>query len=136
MPIRGELVLNARRFTAPDQTTAPLVLGVDVARGGGDKTRIVDRRGRCAGHKCNEVIDTADLMEVTGRVAREIDRLNPNMTFIDVTGIGAGVYALRLTALPHRLPPGPGPRRWRPRRLPRRPCREHFAHRIRAAGRP
>ena len=90
--IRAEVVLKARRFTAPDQTKAPLVLGVDVARGGGDKTRIVDRRGRCAGHQCNEVIDSPDLMEVTGHVAREIDRLDPAMTFIDVTGLGAGVY--------------------------------------------
>ncbi len=31
-------------------------------------------------------------MEVTGRVAKEIDRLNPQMTFIDVTGLGAGIY--------------------------------------------
>ncbi len=31
-------------------------------------------------------------MEVTGLVAREIDRLDPAMTFIDVTGLGAGVY--------------------------------------------
>ena len=90
--IRGEVVLRARRLTAADQSEAPLLLGVDIARGGGDKTRIVDRLGRCAGHQCNEVIDSADLMEVTGRVAREIDRLNPNMTFVDVTGLGAGVY--------------------------------------------
>ncbi len=31
-------------------------------------------------------------MEVTGLVAREIDRLDPAMTFIDVTGLGADVY--------------------------------------------
>ena len=90
--IRGELVLKARRFTAPDQSKAPLVLGVDVARGGGDKTRIVDRQGRSAGYQCDKVIDSPDLMEVTGLVAREIDRLDPAMTFIDVTGLGAGVY--------------------------------------------
>ncbi len=38
------------------------------------------------------VIDSADLIDVAGRVAKEIDRLSPQMTFIDVTGIGAGVY--------------------------------------------
>ena len=85
-------MLNARRFTAPDQSAAPLVLGVDVARGGGDLTRIVDRQGRCAGHQCDMVIDSPDLMEVVGLVAKEIDRLDPVMTFIDVTGLGAGVY--------------------------------------------
>jgi len=90
--IRGELVLKARRALSADQMHMPLILGVDIARGGKDKTRIVDRRGRCAGHACDETIDSADLMDVTGRVAKEIDRLEPEAVFLDVTGLGAGVY--------------------------------------------
>lgn len=90
--IRAELVLKARKLTVPDQSTAPLVLGVDIARGGRDKTRIVDRRGRCAGQACDITIDSADLMDVVGRVAKEIDRLDPDAVFIDGTGLGAGVY--------------------------------------------
>ncbi len=31
-------------------------------------------------------------MDVTGRVAKEIDRLEPEAVFLDVTGLGAGVY--------------------------------------------
>lgn len=89
--IRPELVLAARRNLVADQGHAPLILGVDIARGGGDKTRIIDRVGRAAGHNVDLTIDSDDLMEVSGLVGREIDRLNPDMTFIDVTGLGAGV---------------------------------------------
>jgi hypothetical protein len=90
--IRPELVVKARRHTAPDQTHAPLVLGIDIARGGGDRTHIIDRQGRIAGAHVNRSIDAADLMEVAGIVAHEIDKLNPDHVFIDGTGIGAGVY--------------------------------------------
>ena len=90
--IPGELVLKARGWVAPDQMHQPLILGVDIARGGRDKTRIVDRRGRCAGHASDLTIDSADLMDVTGRVGKEIDRLEPDAVFVDVTGLGAGVY--------------------------------------------
>ncbi len=90
--IRGELVLTARKWLSSDQMHMPLILGVDIARGGRDKTRIVDRRGRCAGFACDVTIDSADLMEVTGRVAKEIDRLEPDRVFIDATGLGAGVF--------------------------------------------
>ena len=90
--IKGETVLAARKFTAPDQAHAPLILGVDIARGGGDKTRIIDRQGRRVGRRCNLLINSPDLMDVAGRVGREIDRLNPVAVFIDGTGIGAGVY--------------------------------------------
>ncbi len=90
--IKGETVLRARKWKAPDQTAFPLILGVDIARGGRDKTRIIDRLGRCAGHACDVTIDSDDLMDVTGRIAKEIDRLDPDKVFIDGTGPGAGVY--------------------------------------------
>jgi hypothetical protein len=99
--IPPELALAARKFEAPDQSTAALVLGVDVARGGRDKTRIVDRQGRRAGSKCDVTLDTRDLMQIVGRVAREIDRLDPAAVFVDGTGIGAGVFD-RLKELGHK----------------------------------
>jgi hypothetical protein len=66
-----------------------------------DKTRIVDRQGRRAGSRCDVTLDTRDLMQVVGRVAREIDRLDPDAVFVDGTGIGAGVYD-RLKELGHK----------------------------------
>jgi hypothetical protein len=90
--IKGELVVKARRWTAPDQMAFPLIFGVDIARGGGDMTRIIDRRGRCAGHLIDRTINSNDLMEVAGIIATEIDRAHPDAVFIDGTGLGAGVY--------------------------------------------
>ncbi len=89
--ILPEWVIRARKFTVSDQSHAPLVLGVDVARGGGDKTRIIDRQGRAAGLHINRRIDSGDLMEVVGLIAQEIDRLSPDQAFVDATGLGAGV---------------------------------------------
>ncbi len=89
--IRPELVTAARRNIVVDSGHAPLILGIDIARGGGDKTRIIDRAGRAAGQRVNLTIDSDDLMEVSGLIGREIDRLKPDMTFVDVTGLGAGV---------------------------------------------
>ncbi len=44
--------------------------GVDPARGGGDKTRIIDRQGRRLGGRVDFVMDTDDTMVVAGEVAR------------------------------------------------------------------
>ena len=61
--ISGELILAARRWQASDQSFLPRVLGVDVARGGKDRTRIVDRQGRRAG-VIDIVMHTDDLVDV------------------------------------------------------------------------
>lgn len=82
--IRPELVVRAQGHKAGDQSHAPLVLGVDVARGGGDRSHLIDRQGRAAGRQVNRAVDCADTMELAGLVAREIERLQPDMTFIDM----------------------------------------------------
>jgi len=91
--IRSDLVTAARQAIVPDQSTAPLVFGVDTARGGPDKTRIIDRQGRCAGYNVNVKLDTDDDMEIAGKLARLIDRHELDAVFIDVTGgTGKGAY--------------------------------------------
>ena len=89
--IKPERVLAARRAVLELHEGAALVLGVDVARGGKDKSYIIDRQGRCAGRHVNMALDSDDLMEVAGQVALQIERLRPDQVFIDVTGIGGGV---------------------------------------------
>lgn len=93
--IEPELVLAARRNQELEPAWgAAWVIGVDIARGGEDQTRIVDRRGRVMGWKINEVVKNGrDLMPVTERVARLLN-LNPDIrkAYIDITGIGAGVF--------------------------------------------
>jgi hypothetical protein len=99
--IRPELVVRAQGHDAGDQEHAPLLLGVDVARGGGDRSHLIDRQGRAAGRSLNRAIDCADTMELAGLIAREIERLQPDMTFIDMGSFGAAVYD-RLAELGYR----------------------------------
>lgn len=90
--IPAEAINRARRWKAPDQHFLPRVIGVDVARGGADRTRIVDRQGRKAG-MVDIMMHTDDLMQIAHAVMKLL-RDNPDIcrAFIDVTGIGAGVY--------------------------------------------
>lgn len=99
--IRPELVVRAQGRKVEEQSHAPLVLGVDVARGGGDRSHLIDRQGRSAGRRINRSIDCADTMELAGLIAREIERLQPDMTFIDMGSFGAAVYD-RLLELGYR----------------------------------
>lgn len=86
-------VLRARK--AQVSGYGPIILGVDPARGGGDKTGIIDRQGRrMGGHICKR-LDSNDLMATAGEVQREIKRLRPlglRKVVIDTTGLGAGLY--------------------------------------------
>ncbi|MET4807341.1 hypothetical protein [Limibacillus sp. MBR-115] len=85
--ISSEIVEKARLAQLPEPgPVVPLVLGVDVARGGGDFTRVIDRHGRRYGHRINQRIDSRDLMQIAGIVARQIERIQPDRVFIDATG--------------------------------------------------
>ena len=84
--------MRARKNRVRVDKQTPLVVGVDVARGGDDKTRIIDRQGRRLGGSINFVMNTDDLMSVSGEIARMIQQMKPRAVFIDVTGLGAGVF--------------------------------------------
>ena len=99
--IRPELVVRAQGHKAGDQSHAPLILGVDVARGGGDRSHLIDRQGRAVGRRLNRSLDCADTMELASLIAREVERLQPDMTFIDMGSFGAAVYD-RLLELGYR----------------------------------
>ena len=83
---------RARKNTVETTSTTPIVVGVDPARGGSDKTRVIDRRGRKAGGHTNFTLDTDDTMVIAGHVAKMIKTIKPHAVFIDVTGLGGGVY--------------------------------------------
>ena len=70
----------------------PRVLGVDPARGGGDKTALVDRQGRRLGLEVCELIDEPDLMVLAGRIVNIQREKNFDKIILDVTGLGAGLY--------------------------------------------
>lgn len=91
--IGSQCVLSARKANMDVDVYAPLIIGVDVALGGGDRTWMISRKGRVAGRHLNEKMDTDDSMEIAGRLARIIEKLKPDMVFIDVGGgYGSGVY--------------------------------------------
>jgi hypothetical protein len=88
--ISPEVVLKARKSSVVGY--GPIILGVDPARGGGDKTGIVDRQGRRLGGNICKRIDSHDLMATAGEIQRIARTLSPTKIVIDTTGLGAGLY--------------------------------------------
>lgn len=71
------------------ESKANLVIGVDPARKGDDRTAIIRRRGRRAYNL--ETHYNIDTMELAGIIKRIIDKESPRRVCIDSIGIGAGV---------------------------------------------
>ncbi len=86
--IKPELVARARKAVAEE--SGPLVIGLDPARFGTDSSAMALRRGR----KVMKVErrHKLDTMECAGWAKQIIDKEKPARLFIDVGGLGAGVY--------------------------------------------
>lgn len=97
--IQPECVLRARQNTLQTWKGVPLILGLDIARGGKDKTHLIDRQGRIAGRHINEARDTPDLMKMVGWVSEWIVKLDADHLFIDATEMGGGSVYDRLLEL-------------------------------------
>jgi hypothetical protein len=94
--IPAPLVIKARQEKV--EPYGPLIIGVDPAGMGADRTAIAWRQGHCI-----TKIETRrglDTMEVTGWVSKIIREENPAKVNIDVGGLGVGVYD-RLLELGH-----------------------------------
>jgi hypothetical protein len=90
--IDGERVDEAvARPLAPDPT-APLIMGVDIARLGADQSVIRFRRGLDARGISAVKFRIPDLMQIASRVMEQVNRHNPDAVFADGTGIGWGVH--------------------------------------------
>ena len=88
--IEPAVVLKARKHLVSG--FGPLILGVDPARGGGDKTGIIDRQGRALGGNICRRLDSHDLMATAGEIVQLCKRFDPAKVVIDTTGLGAGLY--------------------------------------------
>lgn len=86
--IKPDVVQKARTQDLPYQY-APIVVGVDPARGG-DSTAFIRRQGRVAYNLQYDKND--DLMHVVGLCVMIIRGEMPAKMFVDVGGLGAGVY--------------------------------------------
>lgn len=76
--------------TEMQPSSAPMIVGVDPARYGTDRTAIVVRQGRKV--RAVRTYKDKSTMEVAGIIIRFIEAHKPAAVFIDVIGIGAGVY--------------------------------------------
>lgn len=94
--IAPSIVMEARKCTA--EPYGSLIVGVDPARYGDDRTSIIRRKGRVA-YKL-ESYAKKDTMEVAGLVHRIIIEEQPTRVCIDIGGLGAGVFD-RLKELGH-----------------------------------
>mgnify|MGYP001554111251 FL=1 len=86
--IKPELVAKARKTEATE--SGPLVIGLDPARFGDDGSAMARRRGR----KVTKVEKRhkLDTMELAGWAKQVIETEKPARMFIDIGGLGAGVY--------------------------------------------
>jgi hypothetical protein len=99
--IQVEHVQKARATIVDSE--AALVIGVDPARKGDDRTAIIRRKGRKA--YSLETHYNIDTMELAGIIKRIIDKEKPRRVCIDSIGIGAGVVD-RLHELGHDIVEG------------------------------
>ncbi len=88
--IGPELVEAARRREPVSHLHDPLVIGVDVARHGDDRTVIFFRRGRDARTIAPIRLRIPDLMQVAARVAEAARTHGADAVYVDM-GMGAGV---------------------------------------------
>ena len=77
-----------------------VILAVDVARFGADRSVIMRRRGDCV--EDIRVLRQMDTMQLTGWVSAAIRECNPAQVYVDEIGVGAGVVD-RLRELGHRV---------------------------------
>lgn len=87
--IPSELVFQAADRKAEVMPGDGLVIGVDVARFGSDKTVILAREGnKVISHK---VYRDRDLMQTVGYVSEFINKYRPDRVMVDDCGLGGGV---------------------------------------------
>ena len=89
--IPSELVHDACSREVAAILTDPLVIGVDVARYGGDQSVIWARKGRDARTIPPIRMRGVDTMQLAGRVADCAREWNANAVFVDGGGVGGGV---------------------------------------------
>jgi hypothetical protein len=82
------LVANARKATC--EASGPLLIGFDPAWMGGDRHAMAWRRGRRVLRV--ETRNRLDTMQAAGWLKQVIDADKPARVFIDIGGVGAGVY--------------------------------------------
>ena len=92
---------TTRELVKPE-SWEPLILGVDIARGGADFTRLTFRRGRDARSIPSTEINSRDTMRIVAAVAEATHRHKPDHVFVEGAGVGGGVVD-RLVQLGYKV---------------------------------
>lgn len=100
--IGRELVQDAVIRPLVSDPSAPLVMGVDVARFGDDYSVVRFRRGRDARSFSPFRFKGLNTMELSIEISKIIDRFSPDAVFVDGGGVGGGVVD-RLRELRYRI---------------------------------
>jgi hypothetical protein len=88
--IPGQVAMDAQTREVASQHGA-LVMGVDVARYGDDRSVIQFRRGRDARSMPTFVYRSLDIMALASRVVEKIEEYGPTTVFVDGVGVGGGL---------------------------------------------
>lgn len=100
--IDGERVEEAMRREAAIEPDEALVLGVDVARFGDDRSVIFVRKGRDARSRLPTILRNVDTMTLAGKVVEASAQHRADAVFVDEGGVGGGVVdRLRQLGVPH-----------------------------------
>ena len=89
--INAELVGDASSRPLPEVNYEPLIMGVDVARSGSNKSVLYFRQGRDARSIPPVIYRGSDTMVLADIIATNIEKFDPAMTFIDGVGVGGPV---------------------------------------------
>lgn len=89
--IDPDIIMRARKtHIQTHDHNAALVIGVDPARHGGDRTALIWRQGRVMLKK--NVFTNEDLMLVINKIIKAIRDDAPDKVFLDIGGLGWGIY--------------------------------------------
>lgn len=100
--IDGDAVEEAMRRDAANEPDEALVLGVDVARFGDDRSVVFTRKGRDARSRPPVVMRKVDTMTLAGKVVELAARHRADAVFVDEGGVGGAlVDRLRQLGVPH-----------------------------------
>lgn len=100
--ISSEHVEQACRRTPNPTSADPVIMGVDVARFGADRSVIYIRHGSDAQSTPPIVLRGIDTMTLVGRISEILAKRPIDMIFVDETGVGGGVVD-RLRQLGNRV---------------------------------
>lgn len=106
--ISPTLVAKARRTRVTVQPYIPIIVGIDPARGGNDRSGVIDRQGRKVGGNINEYWNITDAVVFANKIVNSIIKpIKPKKIVIDATeGLGAALCDI-LNDMGYPSRPGP-----------------------------